>query len=61
MQIYFLNIEERVRTFIFVGDKKSGKSSIILKHLEMDLQNNDYKETVALDYKWAEKKNYPDE
>jgi len=43
------------RTLVFVGDKQSGKSSLILKYLNIQTHDNS-SETVALDFKYATKK-----
>jgi len=45
------------RTYVFVGDKKSGKSNLILKLLDIQMSNSEsVKETVALDFKYGVKK-----
>lgn len=41
------------KIFVFVGDKKCGKTNLIMKLLE--IQANDIKETIALDFKYADK------
>ena len=41
--------------FVFCGDKKSGKSNLILKFLEIQM-NEDVKETTALDFRFGNKK-----
>lgn len=46
------------KTFVFVGDKKVGKTSLVNKLLDIDA-GAQIKETVALDYKHASK-NYED-
>ena len=38
------------RTFVFVGDKQSGKSSLVAKLLDEQVKE-DVKETTALDYR----------
>ncbi len=38
------------RTFVFVGDKQSGKSSLVAKLLDEQVKE-DLKETTALDYR----------
>ena len=50
------NVEE-TKIFLFVGDKKSGKSNLILKFLDIQVASQDnIKPTVALDFKYATKK-----
>jgi hypothetical protein len=40
-----------------VGDKKSGKSNLILKFLDIQMSSSEpIKETVALDFKYGTKK-----
>ena len=42
---------------MFVGDKKSGKSNLILKYLDIQMSSAEsVKETVALDFKYGNKK-----
>ena len=42
---------------MFVGDKKSGKSNLILKFLDIQMSSSEaIKETVALDFKYGVKK-----
>jgi len=43
--------------FVFVGDKKSGKSNLILKFLDIQMSGSEpVKETAALDFKYGSKK-----
>ena len=43
--------------FVFVGDKKSGKSNLILKFLDIQMSSSEsVKETAALDFKYGNKK-----
>ncbi len=44
------NLSEK--TFVFVGDKMSGKSSLIAKLLDEPLKD-DMKETTALDFRYG--------
>jgi len=46
--------QEEPKSLLFVGDKKSGKTSLILKYL--NIASSDIKETVALDFRFATKK-----
>jgi len=58
LTVYFLEIKpsNQSQTFIFVGDKQVGKSSLINKVLDIQLsQNSAPKETIGLDYKFAAK------
>ena len=41
--------------FVFCGDKKSGKSNLILKFLDIQI-TEDVKETAALDFRFGSKK-----
>jgi hypothetical protein len=41
--------------FVFCGDKKSGKSNLILKFLDIQM-TEDVKETTALDFRFGTKK-----
>ena len=44
------------KVFVFVGDKQCGKSSLIHKLLDIQLNSSEsIKETVALDFKYANK------
>ena len=53
----FIDQPEMTRTYVFVGDKKSGKSNLILKFLDIQMSNSEpVKETVALDFKYGVKK-----
>ena len=51
----FIDQNEQQKTFVFCGDKKSGKSNLILKFLEIQM-NEDVKETTALDFRFGNKK-----
>lgn len=44
------NVAEK--TFVFIGDKMSGKSSLIAKLLDEPLKD-DMKETTALDFRYG--------
>lgn len=54
--IIYICIEERCRTFVFMGDKKCGKTNLINKLLDIQIQNDVIKETVALEYRFGSKK-----
>lgn len=44
--------ETQQKAFVFVGDKKTGKSSLILKLLDIQL-TEEVKETTALDFQFG--------
>ena len=49
--------ENDSKTFVFVGDKKVGKSSLIQKLLDLQTsQGEQLKETIALDFKFGDRK-----
>jgi len=56
-EIFIISAESKdlTKIFVFVGDKQSGKSSLILKFLELQTSNDKLKNTVALDFKYATK------
>ena len=45
------------KSILFVGDKRSGKTNLILKYLNIQMAGHDsIKETMALEFKYATKK-----
>jgi GTPase SAR1 family protein len=43
-----------IKTFIFCGDKQTGKSNLIYKLLDISV-NTEIKETIACDFKYGNK------
>jgi len=48
---------EFTKVFVFVGDKHTGKTNLVLKYLDIQVNSLDsIKETVSLDFKYGTKK-----